>query len=322
MAKVAIIFTGGTISMKQDKSGGVVPKLDGAEIVRMVPALRDLAEIVTIDFSRKPGPHVGPIEMWELRNQVIKILAEADIDGVVITHGTDTLEETAYLLDLTINPTKPVVLVGAMRNSSEEDWDGPDNLINAVITALAPEAQQLGVLVVMHGKIFAAGEVTKINTQSVEAFDSPDTGPVGTVSEGRVRILRWIQHRRHILCNSLETKVDLIKTYSGMDDKFIQASMANGAKGLVLEAMGCGNIPPALIPALQKATLQGVKVMIVSRCIHGEVDPVYGYDGGGRQLQELGMIFGENLPGQKARIKLMAALAVTNNSGKLQQLLE
>src|SRR5688572_6048765 len=178
--RIAIYFTGGTISMRVDpKLGAAIPALSGKEIVGNVPELSQLADLEIIDYGRYPGPHWTLPLMMDLSLKVRETLARQEIEGIVITHGTDSLEETAFLLDLTIESDKPVVFVGAMRNSSEAAWDGPPNLLSAVRVALAPSSRGKGVMVVMNDTVLAASEVTKTHTESFDAFQSPDFGPLG-----------------------------------------------------------------------------------------------------------------------------------------------
>ncbi|MGH9827217.1 MAG: asparaginase, partial [Blastocatellia bacterium] len=199
MKRIAIYFTGGTISMKHDPViGAAVPALSGREIVDSVPGLRDVADIEIVDFGRYPGPHMTPPLMMDLSIQIRQVIARNDIDGVVVTHGTDTLEETAFLLDLTINSQKPIVLTGAMRNSSELGWDGPQNLLSSVRVAASDSARGLGAMVVLNETILAASEATKTNTEAFDAFQSPDFGPLGIVDKGRILIHRAPLGRRHI----------------------------------------------------------------------------------------------------------------------------
>ncbi|MCX7654870.1 MAG: asparaginase, partial [Fervidobacterium sp.] len=197
--KVALIFTGGTISMRIDEStGGAVPYLSGNELIELVPALQDIAEIEIYDFGKYPGPHMTLDLMMQLKNIVKQYLLRDEIVGVVITHGTDTLEETAYLLDLTINSPKPVVLTGSMKNSSEPDWDGEKNLIDSITVAISENCKDLGVLVCMNGEINAASEVSKIYSDEIESFKSLDFGSLGFVSKGRVIINRLPRKREYI----------------------------------------------------------------------------------------------------------------------------
>jgi len=321
--RVAIYFTGGTISMKYDPHiGAAVPILSGEEIVASVPELSSIADYEIIDFGRYPGPHMTPQRMMELSDLVRQELARTDIDGVAITHGTDTLEETAYLLDLTVDNQKPVAVTGAMRNSSETGWDGPANLMAAVRVAASSEARGLGTMVVMNETILAAADVSKTATESFDAFESPDFGPIGVIDKGRVIIRRMPLNRSFVNTSQIMDRVFLIKVASGSDSTLIEACLGAGARGLVIEAMGRGNVPPGCVTGITTAVSTGVPVIMVSRCQRGRVYDSYGYPGGGKQLKTLGVISGGFLNGQKARIKLALALSLTTDTAEIRKLFE
>ncbi|NMA87458.1 MAG: asparaginase, partial [Tissierellia bacterium] len=245
-----------------------------------------------------------------------------DITAVVVTHGTDTLEETAYLLDLTINTEKPVIVVGAMRNSSELGYDGSSNLSAAICTGISKNAKNKGVLVVMNNEVNAASEVTKTNTLSLDTFKSPEFGPLGIVDNDEVIFYRDIVNRQFINTVEIEEKVGLLKTGPGMESDIIDFYIDNGYKGIVIEALGRGNIPPKMIDGIKNAIEKNIPIVMVSRCPTGRVLDTYGYEGGGKHLRDLGVIFGKNLPGQKARIKLMLILSITNNLETIKKLFE
>lgn len=321
--KVAIIFNGGTISMSVDERvGAAIPSLSGEQIMSLVTNIDKYAEIETFNFSSLPGPHINIPLMMDIRKLVVENLAREDIDGVVVTHGTDTLEETAYLLDLTIDSPKPVIVVGAMRNSSELGYDGPSNLAAAVCTAISPKSKNKGVLIVMNNEVNAANEVTKTNTLSLDTFKSPEFGPLGIVDNDEVIYHREIVHHQHISTESAETEVDLIKCVAGMDSRFLKHSVETGAKGIVIEAMGRGNIPPTMLEGIEYAIKHNVAIVMVSRCPTGRVLDTYGYKGGGRNLRDMGVIFGGHLEGQKARIKLMLALNISNDINIVKEIIE
>lgn len=323
MKKVALVFTGGTISMKFDpKLNAVVPMLSGEDILAMVKGIEKYAEVEYYTFSTLPGPHITPKIMMEISKCVKSYLDREDISGVVVTHGTDDLEETAYLMDLTIKSEKPVVVTGSMKNSSELGFEGPANLFASICTAAAEESRNRGVLVVMNGMINCANEVTKSNTTSIDTFKSPGFGPIGIVDNNQVMFYRNSVYRQYININDIETRVDLIKCASGMDSKLINYCIDKGAKGIVIEAMGRGNIPPDMVEGVENAIKNGVAVVLVSRCYEGRVLGTYGYPGGGKLLKDLGVIFGERIPGQKARIKLMVALSSTKDINKVREIFE
>jgi L-asparaginase len=237
--RIAIYFTGGTISMRVDpRIGAAVPALSGQEIVDNVPELATIADFEIIDFGRYPGPHWTLPLMMNLSRTVRETLKRPEIDGVVITHGTDSLEETAFLLDLTIAGDKPVVFVGAMRNSSESNWDGPANLLAAVQVARSPSARGKGTMVVMNDTVLAASEVTKTHTESFDAFQSPDFGALGVVDKGEVIIRCAPLGRTHLNTKSLVEPIFLIKVAAGVDSTLLHACIEAGARGLIIEAMG------------------------------------------------------------------------------------
>lgn len=321
--KVAVIFTGGTISMKIDpRISAAIPALSSEEIMSMVTNIDKFADIEIINFERIPGPHMTPDKMMELSNIIKQLLSRDDIDAVIVTHGTDTLEETAYLLDLNIFCEKPIVVVGAMRNGSELGYDGPSNLAAAICTVVSEQSKNKGVLVVMNNEVNAASEVTKTHTLSLDTFKSPEFGPLGIVDNDEVIFYRDIVKHHHIETSSIENDVYLIKSAAGMDSSIIDFCIEKGAKGIILEGMGRGNIPPMMVDGIKRAIKRGIIVVLVSRCPKGRVLGSYGYDGGGQKLRELGVIFGGSLNGQKARIKLMLALSVTNSKKEIKDIFE
>lgn len=323
MKKIAVVFNGGTISMKVDpRIQAAVPSLTGEEIMKMVTGIEKYAEVESFTFSNLPSPHMSPEDMINLSKYIKNILKRDDIDGVVVTHGTDSLEETAYLLDLTIKSNKPIIVTGAMRSSSELGYDGPANLSASICTAISDEAKGRGVLVCLNDELNCASEVTKANSMKLNAFQSPNFGPIGIVDNNEVIFYRDSIKKQHIETDNIETKVDLIKCVSGLDSRFINFCIEQGDKGLVIEGMGRGNIPPKMVEGIKKAIEKGIPVVLVSRCFEGRVLDTYGYPGGGKELRNLGVIFGDNLPGQKARIKLMLVLSMTNDIEKIRDAFE
>lgn len=324
MKKVAVIFTGGTISMKVDKRlAAAIPAMSSQEIMSMVTNIDKIADIEIITFGAFPGPHMTPELIMKLASDIKETLERQDIDGVVVTHGTDSLEETAYYLDLNINSNKPIVMVAAMRNGSELGYDGPSNLSAAICTAVSEQSIGKGVLIVLNNEVNSAQEVTKTHTLSLDTFKSLEFGPLGVVDNDEVIFYRDILRHPHILTESCETNVHLLKAVVGMDSSIIDYLIdVKKAKGIVIEAMGRGNLPPETLPGIKKALNSGTEIVIVSRCPKGRVLDSYGYDGGGKTLRDLGCIFGGNLNGQKARIKLMLALGSTTNHETIKTIFE
>ena len=312
MKKIAIIFNGGTISMKIDeKIKAAVPSLSADEIMSMIPGVEDYAEIEAYTFSSMPSPHMTLETMLKLSKFTTELVERDDIDGVVITHGTDTLEETAYLLDLTVKTKKPVVVTGAMRSGSELGYDGPFNLATSICTAISGEAVGRGVLVCFNGELNSASEVTKANSMALNAFRTPNFGPIGIVDNDNVIFYRDANHLEKYDVSKIEKQVALIKCVVDMDSSYIDYLIEKGYGGIVIEALGRGNVPPKMVEGIKKAIELEIPVVVVSRCFEGRVFESYGYEGGGKQLKNLGVIFGDTLPGQKARIKLILAI----NSG-------
>ena len=310
MKKVAVVFNGGTISMKVDERiKAAVPSLTGEEIMSMVTGIESFAQIESYNFSSKPSPHMTIENMLELSKFIEKLIKREDIDGVVLTHGTDTLEETAYFLDLTIDTQKVIVVTGAMRSSSELGYDGPFNLATSICTAISEEAKGRGVLVCFNGELNSAAEVTKANSMALNAFKTPNFGPIGIVDNNKVLFYRnTIKHKVYNVEN-IKGDVALIKCVAGMDSDFIEFAIEKGYKGIVIEGLGRGNVPPKMVDGIKRALSLSIPVVIVSRCFEGRVYESYGYEGGGKMLKDLGVFFEESMPGQKARIKLIVALS-------------
>ncbi|HEX8361094.1 MAG TPA: asparaginase [Longimicrobium sp.] len=311
LPRVVLIATGGTISMRIDpERGGAVPRLTGAEILDTVPGVEQVARLEVREFGRYPGPHMTIDRMWELRRAILDAIREGGVDGVVVTHGTDTIEETAYLLDRSLPAEIPVVITGAMRNSSELSWDGPANLMSAVEVAASADARGRGTMVVMDEEIVQGAEVVKTHTEAAGTFRSPNWGPLGITDKGRVLFYRESRRKRALEPDAPTTVVDLVKVVAGMDARLVEASLDSGARGIVLEALGRGNVPPAVVPGLRRWVDAGRPVVVASRSARGRVLDTYAYPGGGHELREMGAIFADHMTGQQARIELMLALGV------------
>ena len=323
MKNILVVFTGGTFSMKIDEvSGGAVPFFHGDELIGKVPEADTLANIQIFEYGNFPGPHMTPEIMLDLSKKIKDYIYKDNVDGIIVTHGTDTLEETAYLLDLTIQTEKPIVVIGAMRTSTEPNWDGTRNLLDAIHIINNENSRGMGVLVCLNGEINAASEVTKTHSEDVETFHSLDFGALGFVDRGRVFFNRMPKKLEYIETNNINSNVDLIKAYSGINEKFFKFSADSNVSGLVVEAMGVGNVPPAAFNGIQYVLDKGIPVVLVSRCPAGETLDIYGYPGAGKWLHKAGVIFSDYLNGQKARIKLMLALGKTNNTNELRKIFE
>lgn len=242
---------------------------------------------------------------------------------MIVSHGTDTLEETAYFLDLTVNSDKPVVLIGAQRNASEKDFDGPRNLLNAARICVAEEARGKGAMVALNNQINAAREVTKTHTSDVETFKSGDFGVLGTADVDRVIFYRAPLRRQHVeLKGDALPYVEIVSMYGGADGKMLRAAVAAGAKGVVVQALGWGNVNIALHDVIKETIEKGVPVVISTRVPNGRVLPNYGFVGGGKTLKDVGAMFADNLSPQKARLLLMLGLQSSSKAEDLQKLFD
>lgn len=322
MKTIHLLFTGGTIGMRRDERGVAVPGVTGEEIVASAGNLGQSCRVVSEDWAQLPSCQMTPERLWALYRRVREVVADPRVSGVVITHGTDTLEETAYFLDLLVDTEKPIVVTGAMRTQSELSWDGPANLAAAVRVAASDDARGYGTMVVLNETILAAAEATKTHTEDLGTFQSPNFGPLGIVDNGRVLFYRRPYVQQHIPAERVEEQVDLFKMATGMNDRLLRYAVDSGSRGIVLEALGRGNVPPAVVPGVAYAQEKGVPLVLVSRCLRGRVLNTYGYEGSGDELRSLGAIFADHLPGQKARIKLMLALGYTQDRDKIQALFE
>jgi L-asparaginase len=320
---IVIVFTGGTISMRHDAAlGGAVPALSGHDILAAARGVEAVADVEVDDFGSYPGPHMTPARMWALRERVLEHLDQDDVEGVVIAHGTDTLEESAYLLARSSVTEKPIVFTGAMRAASDLGWDGPANLIAAVRTAASREACGQGVLVVMGERIFAGADVTKSHTHMLDAFESPGLGPLGVVDDGRVVFRRETPATRTVvLAERLAEPVDIIYTWTGADSRPLDASRVEGL-GIVVAAMGRGNVPPDMMPGIQRWLDEQKPVVIASRAQRGRVGPTYGYPGGGRRLLQAGAIFAGSRRPQQARLDVMLGLGAGLDAAGLRELFD
>ena len=308
--------------MIDKETGGAIPRYSGSELLEKIPEAEEAANIECYDFGKYPGPHMTPELMFKLANKIQEKIYKKNFSGVIVTHGTDTLEETAYLLDLAVKTEIPIVVIGSMKNSSEPDWDGPRNLMDSISICLNDNFKNLGVLVCLNGEINAASEVTKIFTEEIDSFHSLDFGSLGFVQNGRAVLNRLPRKLEKIATKKINTNVDLLTVYAGMDDKFFKFSAESGTEGIVVEALGVGNVPPPAFDGIKFAVEKKIPVVLVSRCPAGETLDIYSYPGAGKWLHKLGVIFADYLNGQKARIKLMLALGKTKNISELKKIFE
>ena len=302
--KILVLHTGGTISMQADASGAVVTSSDNP--MNHVSNPLEGIQVHTLDFFNLPSPHIKPKHMLALYQ---KIKEEADnYDGVVITHGTDTLEETAYFLDTMEVPHMPIVLTGAMRSSNELGSDGVYNYLSALRVASDDRAADKGVLVVMNDEIHAAKYVTKTHTTNVGTFQTPTHGPLGLIMKQEILYFKTAEPRVRFDLDHIQGLIPIISAYAGMTDELIDMLDLEQLDGLIIQAFGAGNVPKETAQKLESLLQKGIPVALVSRCFNGIAEPVYAYQGGGVQLQKSGVFFVKELNAQKARLKLLIAL--------------
>ncbi|MBD3231055.1 asparaginase [Candidatus Dependentiae bacterium] len=316
---VTIVTTGGTIAEKLDpKTGGAVPAVSGKDLIQAVPGLCKIANINVVNFSNIDSSQMTP-ELWaKLSKKVDEILSDSKIKGVVVTHGTDTMSEGSYFLELTVKSEKPVVFVGAMRDSTDISPDGPANILNAVVQVCSPEAQNWGVTVSLNQYVNGARDVRKTQTSNVQTFNSGERGYLGYINMGKViKFNERPKKQKFEIPNKLPNVV-ILSDYAGSNGSFIKYAVDSGVDGIVVEAVGAGNVNDKMYDAIKYALSQNIPVVITTRVYHGKVLPIYADQGGGKILQKEGAILGNDLITAKARILLM--LAIPQANGNKEQL--
>jgi len=307
---IHILFTGGTISMQRDAAaGGNVPAHGGETLMRLAPGIERIAPVRIEDWARLPACHFDQARLWALRERVRQVAESGEATGVVITHGTDILEETAYLLDRTLHPRIPVAITGAMRTSSDDGWDGPRNLRDAVTVAASPASAGRGTMVVFAGQVFPGRTAVKSHATGVEAFAAPHGGPIGRVADGGATFTAPPpRDGAPIQPPSLHARVAHVPAVVG--DQGAMLDLARGEHdGVVVEAFGSGNMPPGAVPAVRRWIEAGKPVVLATRCWWGQVTPLYAFEGGGARTTAMGAIpAGPRTPSQ-ARMELVIALS-------------
>jgi L-asparaginase len=320
---VAVLSTGGTIASRQDPGkGGYVPALSADDLIASVPAINSVARIETQQVSNISSSDMTPQVWVQLLARINELLLRTEIAGAVVTHGTNTLEETAYFLDLTVASSKPVVLVGAQRPASDPDADGPRNLLDAIRVVSSPEAIGKGVMVVMNGQINAARDVTKTNTSQVETFRSLEFGALGVVDVEAVRFYRSPLRRQTLTPDpgAALRRVEIVTAYAGADGRSIRSLMREGdVDGIVVTGLGLGGVPGLMFDAIQEARKKGVPVVVGTRVPTGRVFPLSATKASALSLKAIGCVLADNLSPQKARVLLMLGLAKTREPELLQK---
>jgi L-asparaginase len=305
--RVRVITTGGTIAGRRLPSGTVAPGLGPGALLDRIPTIRGYAECEVDGWLEVPSHAIGFRQMLDLAHRVTDALADPDLAGVVITHGTATLEQTAYFLDVTLGDERPVVVTGALRNPTLPSDDGPANLLNAVQVAACERARGLGVLVVMNGTIHCAKDVTKTSPANPAAFQSPEFGPLGAVDEDYVFFARRPFRRLPaVLPAAIHAHVERIPFAADPSDMLVRAAIGAGAHGLVVEFARLG---ASYLELLKGAMARGITVVVANPFPTGRLQrDTYRHEGGEAHLLSLGMIFA-GTSGLKARVKLVALLS-------------
>jgi L-asparaginase len=322
VSRVAVIFTGGTISMVSDPvAGGNVPALDGEAILARTPGLERFAEVVPIDLGRTPASRFSFPGLFEIAGRIRDAQEDPTIDGVVVVQGTDTIEETAFLWDLVLDRPEPVVVTGAMRVSSDPGFDGPANLRDAVACAASPALGGAGVVVVLAGSIDAADAVTKTHATALDTFKSLDSGPLGSVREGTIEMARSRGRRRHVTADHAAGDVFLVTAHVAMDGALLDAVAPLAPSGVVIAATGAGNTSPALLESARRLMETGTIVALTTRTAAGAATPAYAFEGGGATWVRAGAILAGHLNGPKTRVALAAGLGAGLDRTGLAELL-
>jgi L-asparaginase len=312
--RILMMATGGTIASEYDPAQNrVVTRLSGEELLRRLGPGYDNMDIDVETLEIMPSCHITPQKVLEWSRLIRERAETGQYAGLVLTQGTDTMEESAFLMDLLLDVNIPVVLTGAMKSHQERYVDALGNLNAAIRAAAHPAAADYGVLVVMSGEIHTAKHVRKTDSESINAFSSPGAGPVGRVYGNQVRFFRHVKKSAPFNVERLDKRVELIHTAMGMDGRLLDALLEQGVDGIVVAAMGIGNIPPKLARSVERAVDRGIPVVLCTRAVMGPSLPIYDYEGGGYQLAQKGVIFAGEWPALKARLLLLCMLSAGMN---------
>ena len=326
LPRVIVLSTGGTIAGQQpntEKAGYLPGKIPIEELLKNIPSITQKA-IVQGEQIASIGSYDMTVEIWiKLAKRINEIFAKNEADGIVITHGTDTQEETAYFLNLTVQSDKPVVLTGSMRPATAISADGPKNLYDAIIVAIDKSSKGKGVMLCFNESIYDAKNVVKTNTTNVNAFSSPNTGSIGQVYDGRVfynaQTLNKQSGSSAFDISKIDSlpSVEIVYAYAGASDAAINAFIKNNAAGIIIAGTGDGSFDKAILESVKNAVKKGIMVVRSSRVVSGKVTTHYL---GTFDDSKLGTLVSDNLNPQKARILLMLALTITKDKNKIQEM--
>jgi len=309
VTRIVVLATGGTIASRfSAEHGAVIAGVGGDELVRSLAGFAPTVEVVTEQFCNV-GSFMFTLELaFDIVKRADELLQDAEVAGVVVTCGTDTMEEIAYMADLVVTHDKPVVFTGAQRHADFRDSDGPRNLHSAILVAASDAAKGLGPVIVFEDEIHAARDATKTHSSRVGTFSSAEHGKLGEIDGAAVIVSRRTIRRDPIAAAAIESKVDLVKACMGADGRFIDYAVETGSRGVVLEAFGRGNATLAMTQAVARAVQRGALVAVASRSPQGRVAPTYTGGGGGHDLKRAGAVFAGDLSGAKTRVLLAVLL--------------
>ncbi|MDQ0253031.1 L-asparaginase [Evansella vedderi] len=317
MKKVAVITTGGTIASKHNKDGRLSSGEMTGEELNAVLHLPDNIDIHIYSFLQKPSMHITFSDLDAIRDKILSLFLDKALDGVVVTHGTDSLEESAFYFDLTIDDPRPIVVTGSQRSPEQLGSDAYINLRHAIYSACDEHLYNVGTVVVFNERVFSAKYVKKEHASNIQGFNSFGFGYLGIIDNDKLKLYQKpIKSEKHLPVKKRIPTVEIIKCYLGADDKFIRACLGEGVDGIILEGVGRGQVSPLMIDAIEEAVKKGVHVVITTATEEGEVYPSYDYRGSTYDLLRAGIILGKDYDSKKARIKLMALLRSEEEIGE------
>jgi L-asparaginase len=325
MPRIAVVFTGGTISMRHDPvAGGNIPALSGAEILALTPGVEAIADVVVLDRGLTPASHFTFPQLfglWDAIHEALETTGSQAVDGAVVVQGTDTIEETAFFLDLLHGGSKPIVVTGAMRSASDPDYDGPRNLRDAIRVASTTAMADAGVVVALAATIEPADDVTKTHASTLDTFRSLNAGRVGRIEADGVLVERPRGPRRHVTTSAAAERVHLVTATVAMDGTPIDALLASGADGFVVAATGAGNTSAGLLAAGERAVAAGLPIVLATRSPAGAASGAYAFPGGGATWLRAGAMLAGHLGGPKARVALALGIGAGLDRDGLMRLL-
>ncbi|MGP4071960.1 asparaginase [Piscibacillus sp. B03] len=310
MKKVVLLTTGGTIASKPNENSGKLTS--GAMTGEELASLCELPSEIQVEVDsafQKPSVHLTAEDWMLLKEKIDFYFAQPDVNGVVLTHGTDTLEETAYFLDLTIKDHRPVVVTGSQRSISDLGSDVYINLRHAIYSACSEDLHHCGTVVVFNERIFAAKYVKKEHASNIQGFNSFGFGYLGIIDNDEVQVFQKPIKRDYYPVKEPLPKVDIVKCYTDADGTLLETLRTTGTKGIIIEGVGRGQVPPKMMPAIKKCLEDGIIIVITTASEEGAVYPTYDYEGSAYDLINQGVILGSDSDSKKARVKLAVMLA-------------